>query len=309
MNLPQLQPRRPAPLRLPATFAPPSGAELRERLAELRERFGFRSLLTPPDANAKLAKRGAGAALTLAPAALSGLDVCPGRSAECSAACVLWHAGNGYRSSVRDARVGRTLALAADPQAVLAGVVAEAERLARGRDPIRGLRLNCASDLPFERVAGFLDALPRGLGLWDYTKLPGRIGDNGQAVGASRPYRLAFSVSERPESVRRATEIVRRGGSAVVVVAGLRRRQADGTLKYIARPTAARIGDEWFPAVDGDRTDRRDLDPLGVIVILAGKGRLELPTTGGDRIGERFAVAIDSPDLRYRSAIRAAWRR
>jgi hypothetical protein len=192
---------------------------------------------------------------------------------------------------------------------VLAGVVAEAERLARGRDPIRGLRLNCASDLPFERVAGFLDALPRGLGLWDYTKLPGRIGDNGQAVGASRPYRLAFSVSERPESVRRATEIVRRGGSAVVVVAGLRRRQADGTLKYIARPTAARIGDEWFPAVDGDRTDRRDLDPLGVIVILAGKGRLELPTTGGDRIGERFAVAIDSPDLRYRSAIRAAWRR
>lgn len=310
MHLPQLTPAAAPPLRLPARFDPPAGAELAERLEALRAQHGFRSLLTPPDANAKLAKGGAAAALTLAPAAISGLEVCSGRSAQCSAACVLWHAGNGYRDSVRDARVGRTRALADDPQAFLAGVVLEAERLARGRDPIRGLRLNCASDLPYEQVEGFLEALPRPVALYDYTKLPGRIGDGGQARSAARPYRLAFSISERAGSARSAASVLARGGTAVLVVAGLRRRQADGTLRYHPMPREVRIEDRWWPAVGGDTSDRRDLDPPGRAVILAGKGPLELPRTGGDRVGDRFAVAVDSPDLLYgRGAAWRAWRR
>jgi hypothetical protein len=299
--------RKARPLRLPRRFDPP--ADWRDRLAQLKDRHGFASILTPPDANAKLARGGAAAALTLAPADRSGLEVCPARSAACSAACVLWFAGNGYRQGVRDARVARTVALAEDPQAFLAGVVAEAERLARGKDPIRALRLNCASDLPFERVAGFLDALPEALALFDYSKIHARIGDGGQAIGATRPYRLAFSVSERRGSVAAAAEIVRRGGSAVVVVAGARRRQADGTYRYAAAPRRVRLAGEWFDAVGGDETDRRDLDPSGVVVVLAGKGQLELPTAGGARIGERFAVAIDSPDLQLAASVRRAFAR
>jgi hypothetical protein len=310
LSLPQLE-REPArkarPLRLPREFAPP--ADWRDRLADLKARHGFASILTPPDANAKLAKGGAAAALTLAPADRSGLEVCPARSAACSAACVLWFAGNGFRGSVRDARVARTLALAEDPQAFLAGVVDEAERLARGRDPIRALRLNCASDLPWERVDGFLDALPSTLALFDYSKIHARIGDGGQAIGATRPYRLAYSVSERRGSVAAAADIVRRGGSAVVVVAGARRRQADGTYRYAPPPRRVRLAGEWFPAVGGDETDRRDLDPTACVVVLAGKGSLELPTAGGARIGERFAVAIDSADLDLASNVRRAFAR
>ena len=309
LSLPQLgEPARKArPLRLPKRFDPP--ADWRDRLADLKARHGFASILTPPDANAKLAKGGAAAALTLAPADRSGLEVCPARSAACSAACVLWFAGNGFRGSVRDARVARTLALAEDPHSFMAGVVDEAERLARGRDPIRALRLNCASDLPWERVDGFLDALPSTLALFDYSKIHARIGDGGQARGATRPYRLAYSVSERRGSVAAAADIVRRGGSAVVVVAGARRRQADGTYKYAPPPKRVRLDGEWFKAVGGDETDRRDLDPTACVVVLAGKGSLELPTAGGARIGERFAVSIDSPDLDLASSVRRAFAR
>jgi hypothetical protein len=310
LSLPQLE-REPArkarPLRLPKRFDPP--ADWRDRLADLKARHGFSAVLTPPEANAKLAKGGAAAALTLAPADRSGLEVCPARSASCTEACVLWFAGNGYRRSVRDARVARTLALAEDPQAFFAGVVDEAERLARGRDPIRALRLNCASDLPWERVAGFLDALPEALALFDYSKIAARIGDGGQAIGATRPYRLAYSVSERRGSVAAAADIVRRGGSAVVVVAGARRRQADGTYRYAPAPRRVRLAGEWFAAVGGDETDRRDLDPTGCVVTLAGKGSLELPTAGGDRIGEQFATSIDSPDFDLAASVRRAFAR
>ena len=310
LSLPQLGESTPArkarPLRLPKRFDPP--ADWRDRLADLKARHGFASILTPPDANAKLAKGGAAAAITLAPADRSGLEVCPARSPACTRACVLWMAGNGYRRSVRDARVARTLALAEDPQSFLAGVVDEAERLARGRDPIRALRLNCASDLPWERVAGFFDALP-DVALFDYTKLHARIGDGGQARGATRPYRLAYSVSERRGSVAAAADIVRRGGSAVVVVAGARRRQADGTYRYAPAPRRVRLAGEWFPAVGGDETDRRDLDPTACVVVLAGKGSLELPTAGGARVGERFAVSVESPDLDLAARVRRAFAR
>jgi len=290
-------------LRLPRRFSPLEARELADRLAELRHRFGFSAILTPPDSNLKLARDGAAAALTLAPAATSGLEVCPHRSDACSRACVLWQSGHGRRSTVRDARIGRTLALAEDPQAMLSGIVLEAHRLEKSRNPIRGLRLNCASDLPWERVDGFLDALP-GVALYDYTKVAARVGELGQAKGASRPYRLAFSISERSGSIESARDVLDRGGSAVLVVAGARRRGAGGTYKYHPTPDAVRIGSRWYPAVSGDRSDRRDRDPFGSVVVLVGKGPLELPSTGGERVGERFAVRVDSPDIHYRRGLR-----
>lgn len=310
MNLPQLTPAKAAPLRLPARFDPPSGAEFLDRLAELRARFGLGSWITPPDANAKLSKSGLAAGLTLAPASEGGHNVCARSTEGCRKACVLWHSGNGYRDSVRRARVARTQALAADPQASLEAIRRELEALAARRtDPIEAVRLNVASDLPYERVEGFLEALPPRLALYDYSKVAARIAAGGIARGASRPYRLAFSISEAPHAARDAARILGEGGTAVLVVAGLRRRQSDGTLAYHPMPREVRIEDRWWPAANGDRTDRRDLDPPAAVVVLAGKGPLELPGAGGDRIGERFAVAVDSPDLRFRSAIRAAWRR
>jgi hypothetical protein len=310
MHLPQLTPAAAPPLRLPARFDPPPPAELAERLAELRARFGLRSWITPPDANAKLDKGGLAAGLTLAPASEGGWNVCARSTEGCRKACVLWNAGNGYRDNVRAARVARTQALAADPQASLEAIRRELEALAARRtDPIEAVRLNVASDLPYERVEGFLEALPPRLALYDYSKIAARIGEGGIARGAGRPYRLAFSVSEAPHSARDAARILGDGGTAVLVVAGLRRRQADGTLRYHPVPREVRIAGEWWPAVGGDRSDRRDLDPARSVVILAGKGPLELPSTGGDRVGARFAVAITSEDLRFGSPIRAAWRR
>jgi hypothetical protein len=262
----------------------------------LKANYGFASILTPPENNLKLSKGGGAAALTLAPADRSGIEVCPNRSAECTRGCVLWFSGNGHRGTVRDARIARTLALADDPQTFMAGVVDEAERMARGSDPIEALRLNCASDLPWERVAGFLESLPE-IALFDYTKIRARIEDRGLAKGSARPYRLAYSVSERRGSSAAAASVLDAGGTATLVVAGLRRRASDGTYRYGSVPSRVRIAGRWFPAVAGDDTDRRDLDPLGCVVILAGKGPLELPDSGGRRVGERFAVRVDSLDL------------
>jgi hypothetical protein len=305
--LPQLKAKRAPALKLPRQFAAPP--DWRERLDELKVRHGFSSILTPPDANLKLAKGGAGAALTLAPADRSGFEVCPGRSEACTADCVLWFAGNGHRESVRDARTARTVALAEDPQSFLAGLIDEAHRLYRGADRIRALRLNCASDLPWERVAGLLPALPP-VALYDYSKLERRIGPGGFANGAERPYRLCYSLSDRAGSPDAAAGVLRRGGTVALVVAGLRRRRADGTYAYARAPERVRIAGRWYPAVPGDRTDRRDRDPSGSVVILAGKGHLELPESGGDRIGERFAVRVDSPDLDHgRRGLAAAFAR
>lgn len=311
MNLPQLKAHAKAsPLRLPARFDPPTGAEFEDRLADLRDRFGLRSWITPPDANAKLRKNGLAAGLTLAPASEGGRNVCARSTEGCRRACVLWHAGNGYRDSVRIARVARTQALAADPQASFEAIRRELEALAARRtDPIEAVRLNVASDLAWERIDGFLDSLPPRLALYDYSKIAARIGEGGIARGSSRPYRLAFSISEAPHSPRDAARILGEGGTAVLVIAGLRRRQADGTLRMHPIPRQVRIAGEWWRTCDGDRSDRRDLDPAGAVVILAGKGPLQLPRAGGDRIGDRFAVAITSEDLRFGSPIRAAWRR
>ena len=310
MHLPQLSPAKASPLRLPARFDPPSGAEFEERLADLRGQFGLRSWITPPDANAKLDKGGLAAGLTLAPASEGGHNVCARSTEGCRKACVLWHSGNGYRDSVRRARVARTQALAADPQTALEAIRREIEALAARRtDPIEAVRLNVASDLAWERIDGFLDSLPPRLALYDYSKVAARIAAGGIARGAARPYRLAFSISEARSSAEDARRILGDGGTAVLVVAGLRRRQSDGTLAYHPMPREARIGGRWWPVVSGDRTDRRDLDPHGAVVALAGKGPLELPRAGGSTVGERFAVSITSEDLRFRSPIRAAWRR
>lgn len=310
LSLPQVSATRDAspPLRLPGRFDPPSDAEFEGRLAELRSRFGVRSWITPPDENAKLAKGGLAAGLTLAPASEGGWNVCARSTEGCRRACVVWHGGNGGRDSVRLSRVARTQALAADPQAAMEAIRREIETLAKRRtDPIKAVRLNVASDLPWERVAGFLDALPP-IACYDYTKVAARIGEGGMARGASRKYRLAFSLSEAPHSARDAARILGEGGTAVLVVAGLRRRQSDGTLRYHPVPRRVRIAGQWFPTCSGDKSDRRDLDPQGRVVVLAGKGRLELPEAGGSVVGESFAVTIDSSDLDF-GRLWQAWQR
>ena len=111
------------------------------------------------DTNAKTVKGQARGYMTailyLAPANLSGYEVCPKRTAGCTAAC-LNSAGRGAFSTVQKARIAKTKFYFENRPAFLAQLVKEIRafiRKAEKRGLIPTVRLNGTSDIPWERVA------------------------------------------------------------------------------------------------------------------------------------------------------------
>ena len=270
---------------------------------------GAASLLTPPANQTKLrASSTYTLGLSLAPADTSGVEVCPGRG-ECAGPCVsgyragLAKATGGAASVIHRARIGRTRALAADPGLILSALVWSIERAAARVDAPVAVRLNVGSDIPFERAGEFVATLRRirsGSGapvrLYDYTKLPARVGVNGMAAPG---YRLCLSASERTRDVTLA-RVLEAGGNVALVVAGLRERHNAAQYTALPIPVGVTIAGRTFPTVDGDRSDDRGRDPRGRVVILRGKAGAEHIDTGGCALGDRFAVRADSQALPYR---------
>src|SRR4051812_5231901 len=141
----------------------------------LKRAHGFTSLLTPDGYNPKT-KRGrargfSSAILHLAPASLSGRNVCQWSSAGCRAAC-LNTAGHGgiilrgeVTNDVQRARIARTEWLFTDRAAFMAQLFSEIEthvRRATRNGLIPVVRLNGTSDLPWERITG-----PAGLSAFE----------------------------------------------------------------------------------------------------------------------------------------------
>ena len=116
------------------------------------------ALLTAPASNPKVAKNGKlgvlASVLHLAPANLSGYEVCPGRSKGCTDAC-LHYAGNPvYMNNKTKARVRRTKEFFEQREAFMAQLVKEIAALERkakreGMEP--AVRLNGTSDIVWER--------------------------------------------------------------------------------------------------------------------------------------------------------------
>lgn len=228
--------------------------------AELRAEFGMRAdgtarLLTPPAGNLKIAKNArASYSLTLSPAMSSGFVNTCVRTADCAAICVLT-SGKGALSSVQTARDARTALLYRAPEAF---AVLLADEIARaGRTHGAGewaIRLNAASDVPWEIVAPWLVALvvENGGEAYDYTKAWRRSSTPG--------YRLTFSVDSRITRDEIASKIT--AGETVTVVVPVRK--------------GAPMPATWdgMPAVDGDTTDDRSADAAGRIVLLRAKGKI-----------------------------------
>ncbi len=244
---------------------------------EFRKAFGFAGdgdLLTPPDANRKMAKSDTPTyGLTLAAAAesmrapdvfgadaaariramgivIDGVNVCTWSTPDCREACVLVTAGNAYRPNVVRARIVKTLFLANHPDAFLTILRWELERAAARHGAIVA-RLNVASDIRWERIAPDLFRID-GVRFYDYTKAP---------VAQRTPtdnYRLTYSVSERPASTGNAIDALTSLANAAVVFA----RTPQG------------LPETWngFPVIDGDASDDRTRDPAGTVVGLLAKG-------------------------------------
>lgn len=215
------------------------------------------ALLTAPDGNVKIAKsRRAVWSLTLAPAMSSGLINTCVRYADCQDVCALT-SGKGGLPVVQRSRAARTALLYRAPEAfaiILAEEVGKAGRLAHRGGFAWGIRLNAASDIPWEHAAPWIFKLVEMYHgtAYDYTKSWAR---------EDRPgYRLVRSIDSR-QSDDRIREAVAAGRNVAVVLPIAKGQPTPRT---------------WLglPAIDGDVSDDRSADPHGVVVVLRAKGKL-----------------------------------
>ena len=203
--------------------------------------------------------------LHLAPANLSGFNVCKDASIGCGNAC-LNTAGRGAMNSVQKARIKKTLFFFKDKQKFLAELWAEVSKSIKsasrkGMTPC--FRLNLTSDLPWEKIKfngqNVFEAFPL-VTFYDYTKSPERMT---AFVNGEMPsnYHLTFSRSETNGAI--ALAILRSGGNVAMVFR------------------------KWIPStyfghdvIDGDETDLRFLDGSGKIIGLKEKGLAKKDETG-----------------------------
>ena len=224
--------------------------------------------------------------LHLAPASLSGHNVCPSATVGCRAAC-LNTAGRGgiFRKGettnvIQKARIARTVFFFDDRPAFMAQLVKEiraAIKLAKSHNLIPVFRLNGTSDIRWESVDVFesdekaktavlhpnVMAMFPTVQFYDYTKHANR-----KDIPAN--YHLTFSLAENNESQ--------------AMTAYLNGMNIAAVFKTVPETYKLMAGfDGWFkniPVINGDESDLRFLDAKGVIVGLKAKGRAKKDTSG-----------------------------
>lgn len=218
-------------------------------------------LLTPGISNAKIAK-GEGEYTTyilhLAPAKLSGYNVCPAASKGCKRAC-LNSAGRGRFNNVQEARIRKTKLLFENTPEFFRLLIKDidaAVRKTKRTGQKLAIRLNGTSDIDWENWV-FPDwfeinifQLYPDVQFYDYTKRPDRLV---RCAGIPN-YHLTFSRSESNDRV--ADSAIKAGHNVAVVFS-----------KSLPPEYKGR------PVIDGTLTDLRFLDPKNCIVGLVAKGQ------------------------------------
>lgn len=209
--------------------------------------------------------------LYLAPANLSGIEVCPKRSEGCTASC-LYTSGRGMYQQIQDARINKTVWFHEDRASFMAVIVADVERLirkAKKHNMIPAVRLNGTSDIAWEKVRVIRNGIEyRNIMLafpdvqfYDYTKIRGR-----KSAIALPNYHLTFSMAENNDAD--AFAAINEGYNVAVV---LNLKKGDAKPKFW----------QGYPVIDGDETDVRFMDPKGGhIVALFAKGKAKKDSSG-----------------------------
>jgi hypothetical protein len=201
--------------------------------------------------------------LHLAPARLSGYEVCSSRSPGCTIGC-LNTSGHGKTNVVQQARINRTLLFFNNRTEFKNQAYSEINSFLRrcvkhSMQP--AIRLNGTSDLVWETLWPEIFSDFSGVQFYDYTKyfkrcLPSyKLPEN---------YHLTFSRSEKNEQ---QCELVLENGACNVVVVFKNKNFPDSYKSY--------------PTYSADETDLRFLDPKGGHVgCLYAKGKAKHDTTG-----------------------------
>lgn len=237
--------------------------------------------------------------LHLAPARLSGYQVCPMATKGCTQACLnfqgrggisntpgrltLADVSSGKRSNaIQKARIRKTRWFFEDRATFMQQLHADITRAivwteARGFVPV--FRLNGTSDIRFESVpvmgsdrkraplasshASIMEAFPR-VQFYDYTKLPNR-------KNLAANYHLTFSLADGND---KAARLALENGLNVAAVF----RDKATVARY--ETTGFELAGKLAPVVNGDDTDLRFLDPAGSIIALYAKGSAKNDRSG-----------------------------
>jgi hypothetical protein len=249
---------------------------------------GFK-LLTPGNPKTEKGK-GAGYwtfILHLAPASLSGFNVCAMATAGCKAAClntagrggimgghgILTAAdvANGIQNTIQKARIRRTRAYFENRGQFMLDLVSDiGKAIAKARKAgyVPAFRLNGTSDIRWESVAVMgaanVMALFPDVQFYDYTKIANR-------KNLPANYALTFSLADGNDAQANAALNAGMNVAAVfrnkAVVAG-----------YEA--TGFTLAGLPVPVSNGDETDLRFLDPKGHIIALYAKGNARKDSSG-----------------------------
>jgi hypothetical protein len=200
--------------------------------------------------------------LYLAPAKISGFEVCPKRSAGCTAAC-LYTAGHGRFTYTQEARIRKAKWFFEDRNDFLTQLRKDIKSLVKKAAKMNltpAVRLNGTSDIEWIRF-GIMDEFPH-VQFYDYTKVLRRISE--QKVPLN--YHLTFSKNESNDTD--CEEALKLGTNVAVVFSVKKNKPLPTTWK-------------GYPVYDGDETDVRFLDPKGGVVIgLRAKGDAKKDNTG-----------------------------
>lgn len=205
--------------------------------------------------------------LYLAPAKLSGFEVCPWRTEGCTEAC-LNTSGRGKFESTQQARIRKTRWFFSRRDDFMRTLNNDLRRLSLDAD-IANLkpcaRLNATSDIAWElgqrseQEKSIIQQHP-SIEFYDYTKSVGRV-RRMLAGEFPKNYRLTFSHSG--ENLNDCLDVLARGGNVAVVFGG-------------TMPT------HWHGhrVIDGDIHDLRFLDERGTVVGLKPKGKAKQDASG-----------------------------
>lgn len=202
--------------------------------------------------------------LYMAPHTIAGgASLCPFSTAGCRAVC-LYSAGRGGFNVVQQARIRKSRAFQADPDAFIAVLVEDIKRLVKDAEAkgfVPAVRLNGTTDILWEKL-GIIEQFP-GVPFYDYTKYPAKLRGKLPAN-----YHLTFSFSEKEIAGQWSDEWAELGVNTAVVFHG-------------ALPETFR----GRPVINGDESDLRFTDAKGVIVGLKTKGKAR-----SSEVGEGFFV-------------------
>jgi hypothetical protein len=229
----------------------------------LAREHGFTSLITKPNANAKLAKSQGyyNAGISLAQASLSGHNMCVGSTEKCREACLGKTGRAEYLSTIVTARIARTQLYATDPAtfwAILEPELHKVDRAAKRLGVPVAFRPNILSDQPWHlRFPQMFESFPHWI-FYSYTKVQSKVRQfiNGQLP---QNYHVTFSWSERCTNDTLTFMIANRVNVAVPF--------------YDAKTLRPTIPTHWRgrEVINGDKSDLRFLDPPGVVVGLSVK--------------------------------------